>query len=172
MRFIAEKWFLGPIVASFALYACWLGGEIHAKARAQEILQSRIDRLYSLAQSRDYDSISRLGLATPEAIDYLRTQESLFGRIREWEASPASWCSLENSSIQVNVTRDRLTEWETAAFENRDPFAISGPAVSETYDANGWSSPVATPEQAMTVARHVIHQTASGSVHRPSARQV
>jgi hypothetical protein len=155
MRFIVDRWYVVPLVAMIALYVCCMIAVSTAHIRVSHSAKGRLDRIYNLARSGNYDDIVRQGLAGQAVGDYLRQQDRLFGPVEKWEINVENnWLS-EDFSGTVAVTRTRVKNSDQIS-GNLDQLTLALDSEQFSGDGTNWGV-IKTPEQAMAAARLTIH---------------
>lgn len=153
MRFIVERWYLGPILALVSLYVCALLGYGVGQLRSEEIEHRTLSEIYRLAKEQRYDEILSRELAPTEAVNYFKQQDRLFGPIQSWNDNSGPW---SEGSTSVMVKRKGVEGTDIAVAENPYTFSCS------LYGRhNAGAGPVTTPEEALNAARPILYSTDS-----------
>src|ERR1043165_8959393 len=98
--FVTTHWYLGPVAALVGLIACSTLRSFHRDVSIPEWQRQAAERVYAMAARQDYRALANSGLVDREAVEYLRLQDHLFGRIKSWKKT------YRYSDSRISTTRD------------------------------------------------------------------
>ena len=163
MRFVVDRWYVVPIVAMVALFACSLVALSGMHSRMTRLINRNVSRIYALASAGQYDELARSGLVTDDTIQYLYQQDQCFGRIKSWKLSQAQFDIYEESREgQVWVERARLQSADRLEGSRVDSLSLV-PSYDLYYsnEFENRTTPLRTPDEARKIARAILKASQS-----------
>lgn len=167
MRFISEKWVLGPLVALVAVYGVWIFGSLWADSRARDLQNARVEQVYRLAAQGQYGEILRLGLMDQESVDFMKREDRLFGPIKRYHIVMGDrW-----TPSQITVERVVARTPESMVLRQAGPMSFTeGTLHNRPRTPPG--KPKINAAQALAVWKKMIHEGTTAAGGEATVRQV